>query len=88
MTAPGEPPLSNAAPAADPSRTRAAAVQLVRLLSEFDGGAADFVEANSEALRPLFPGDSWPQFEQLIQSYALSDAQEQLEQALKRTEDQ
>ena len=43
--------------------------------------ALEFIEANQAALRPLFPGDAWPQFEKLVQGYAFADAQAQLEQA-------
>jgi len=67
----------------DPAQSRAAATQLAKLLSEFDPGAADFIEANHGVLRPLFPGDAWPQFENLVQSYAFADAQARLEQSLK-----
>jgi two-component system sensor histidine kinase/response regulator len=66
-----------------PNQSREAAAQLTKLLSEFDPGAAEFLEANPAALRPLFPGDAWPQFEKLVQGYAFADAQTQLEQALK-----
>ena len=55
----------------------------MKLLSEFDCGAVEFIEANQPVLYPLFPGDSWPQFEKLVQSYAFAEAQAQLEQALK-----
>jgi hypothetical protein len=65
-------------------QTRAVAAQLTKLLSELDPGAADFVEANQAALRPLLPGDGWPQFEKLVQGYAFADAQAQLEQALRK----
>jgi two-component system sensor histidine kinase/response regulator len=68
---------------ADAAQTRAAAAQLTKLLSEFDPGAVDFTEANQAVLRPLLLGDSWPQFEKLVQGYAFADAQAQLEQALK-----
>ena len=67
----------------DPAQTREAAAQLAKLLSEFDPGAAEFIEANQAALRPLFPGEAWAQFEKLVQGYAFADAQAQLEQALK-----
>jgi two-component system, sensor histidine kinase and response regulator len=70
-------------PPADPAQTRDAAAQLARLLSEFDPGAVEFIEAHQAALRPLLPGDSWPQFEKLVQGYAFAEAQTVLEQALK-----
>ncbi|MEI7941111.1 MAG: Hpt domain-containing protein, partial [Verrucomicrobiota bacterium] len=76
------PPSPNSPPSADPAQTRAAAAQLTKLLSEFDPGAVEFIEANQAVLRPLLPGDSWPQFEKLVQGYAFADAQAQLEQAL------
>ena len=75
--------LPTTQPAADPAQTLAAAAQLTKLLSEFDPGAADFLEANQAALSSLFPGDAWPLFEKLVQGYAFAAAQAQLEQALK-----
>jgi HPt (histidine-containing phosphotransfer) domain-containing protein len=69
--------------AADPAQTREAAAQLVKLLSEFDPGAVDVLEAHHAALRPLFPDDAWPQFESLVQNYAFADAQAKLEERLK-----
>ena len=76
--------LTNSLPPADPAQTRAAAVQLTKLLSEFDPGAVEFIEANQAVLRPLLPDDAWPQFEKLVQGYAFTDAQAQLEQALSK----
>jgi hypothetical protein len=72
-----------AASAATPGQSREVAAQLTKLLSEFDSGAAEFIEANQTALRPLFAGDTWLQFEKLVQGYAFADAQARLEQALK-----
>jgi PAS domain S-box-containing protein len=72
-----------AAPAAaDPAQSREAAARLARLLSESDPGAADFIEANRGALRPMFPGEAWAQFEGLVQGYAFSDAEARLGDAL------
>jgi two-component system sensor histidine kinase/response regulator len=68
---------------ANPAQSREAAAQLTILLSEFDPGAADFLEANDAALRPLFGDGSWREFEKLVQGYAFADAQAQLEHALK-----
>ena len=56
---------------------------MTALLSELDPGAADFVETNRAALRPLFGDGTWPEFEQLVQGYAFADAQARLEQALR-----
>jgi two-component system, sensor histidine kinase and response regulator len=76
-------PSPNSPPPADPALTRAAAAQLTKLLSEFDPGAVEFIETNQAVLRPLLVGESWPQFEKLVEGYAFADAQAQLEQALK-----
>jgi PAS domain S-box-containing protein len=75
-------PVSASAPL-DPVQSREAAVQLMKLLSEFDPGAADFIETNRSALQPLFADGAWTQFEKLVQGYAFADAQTQLDQALK-----
>jgi PAS domain S-box-containing protein len=66
----------------NPAQSREAAAKLIKLLSEFDPGAADFVEANRAALYPLFGTEAWVQFEKLVQGYAFADAQTQLEQAM------
>ena len=50
--------------------------------SELDPAAADFIEANHAALRPLFDVAIWPEFEKLVQEYAFADAQAHLEHAL------
>ena len=78
-------PVETPVPAlVNPAQTHEAGTELSKLLSEFDPGAADFVEANQAVLRPLFPGDSWSEFAQLVQGYSFGDAQAQLEEALKR----
>jgi signal transduction histidine kinase/DNA-binding response OmpR family regulator/HPt (histidine-containing phosphotransfer) domain-containing protein len=83
-SAPREIPEPAAPPSpVDPALVRAAAAQLSKLLSEFDAGAAEFVEANQAVLRSLFSGDTWPQFETLAQNYAFAEAQARLEQALR-----
>jgi len=70
-------------PVADPAQSREAAAQMTKLLSEFDPGAADVLEANQAVLRPLFSGETWSTFAKLVQDYAFAEAQAQLEQALK-----
>ena len=75
-----EPPNS-AGPAPKPAQSRDAAAQLARLLTESDPMAADFIAANRATLRPLFAGDTWPQFEKLVQDYSFADAQQKLDQA-------
>jgi two-component system, sensor histidine kinase and response regulator len=77
------PPPATAPAAVDPAKSREAATRLTKLLADFDPGAAEFVETDHAALRPLFAGDEWPQFEKLVRGYAFADAQAQLEQALK-----
>jgi two-component system sensor histidine kinase/response regulator len=76
-------PAASLQAAVDPDKAREAAAVLMKLLSEFDPAAAEFIEANRAALQPLFGGERWPQFEQLVQGYAFADAQVALEQALK-----
>jgi two-component system sensor histidine kinase/response regulator len=70
--------------ALSPEQAREAATLLATLLADGDASALDFVAANRAALRAVFPGDSWPQFEKLVQDYAFADAHAQLEQALDR----
>jgi HPt (histidine-containing phosphotransfer) domain-containing protein len=77
-----EPQTGPTMPAPSLAESREAAVRLTALLSECDPGASDFVEANHAALRALFGGDAWPQFEKLVHGYAFAEAQMQLEQAL------
>jgi two-component system sensor histidine kinase/response regulator len=78
-----KPVAATPAPLVDPAKSRETAAQLSKLLSEFDPGAADFIEANRPALQPLFPDGKWPEFEKLVQGYSFADAQAQLERALK-----
>ncbi len=83
------PPAAQSAPApaeaVDPAVARGAAAQLVKLISDFDPGAADFVASNRAVLRSLFPGDSWSEFERLIQNYAFAEARARLEQVIPPT---
>ena len=72
-----------AAPTADPAQTREAAERLAQLLAEFDPAAADFIEANQAVMRSMFVGDTWSQFEKLVQGYSFAEAQAQLDQAVK-----
>jgi HPt (histidine-containing phosphotransfer) domain-containing protein len=74
-------PLDSVAPAPEPAQSREAAAHLNQLLTECDPAAADFVTANRTTLRPLFAGDTWPQFEKLVQDYSFADAQQKLNQA-------
>ena len=67
---------------ADPSQTRQAAERLATLLSESDPGAADFIDDNAAALRPLFEEGAWREFGTLVQNYSFADAQLHLRRAL------
>lgn len=77
------PPASGPPPALEPSVVRPLAMQLVKLLSDFDPGAGDFLEAHQAALRSLVGGEAWPKFAEQVQNYAFSDAQAVLAQAMK-----
>jgi CheY-like chemotaxis protein len=79
--------LRPSAPAtrADPVQSREAAAKLALLLSESDPGAADFVETNQAALRPLFGGGTWPEFEKLVDDYEFADAHALLQRALRES---
>jgi len=77
------PALVQPATPTSPAQSREAAAQLGALLSDSDPGAAEFVDANRDALRPLFDAANWSEFEALVQGYAFADAQGQLKQALK-----
>jgi CheY-like chemotaxis protein len=78
-----EPPIQAAVSTpVNPLQSREAAAQLLKLLSEFDPGAADFIETNRAALCPLLSNGDWPRFENLTRDYMFADARAQLEQAL------
>ncbi len=77
-------PASASLPPADPAQVRSAATQMAKLLSEFDPGAVDFVEANHAALRSLFDAGTWAQFETQVRNYSFTEAQTQFEQAIKK----
>jgi two-component system sensor histidine kinase/response regulator len=66
----------------DPAKVRAAAGQLMSLLSDSDAGCGDFVEANRALLQAVLPGPQWTEFEKLIQEYALGEARALLASAV------
>jgi hypothetical protein len=74
---------SSASVSIDPSAARDAAARLAHLLSEFDPTAADFLDENQAALRPLFTEPAWPKFQEHVRGYAFDDAREALELALR-----
>ena len=52
------------------------------LLSDLDPASAEFVEANHEALRPLFDESGWKAFEKRVHDYGFAEARAQLQEAL------
>ncbi|HEY0551127.1 MAG TPA: response regulator [Verrucomicrobiae bacterium] len=78
------PALSTLAATSSPEQSREVATRLQKLLSEFDPGAADFIETNRTALDPLFVGDAWAPFEKMVQDYSFAEAQSRLEEVLKK----
>jgi signal transduction histidine kinase/DNA-binding response OmpR family regulator len=68
----------------DPAKSREAAAELLRLLSDSDPGAGDFIETNSTVLRHLFGDEGWSQFEKLVRDYSFATAQMRLEQAVEK----
>jgi two-component system, sensor histidine kinase and response regulator len=79
---PEKPSAIPASASTSPTQSREAAVQLTRLLSEFDPGASDFIETNRATLRPLFEERAWVEFEKLVKDYSFADAQAQLDHVL------
>ncbi len=61
-------------------RKERVADRLAALLCEFDPGAVDFVRSNQSALRPLFPGENWRQFTNLVENFAFAEALARLNQ--------
>ena len=66
----------------DSTASREAAGELLKLLSDSDPVAVEFVETHSTTLHPLFVDEAWSQFEKLVRDYSFADAQARLEQAL------
>jgi two-component system sensor histidine kinase/response regulator len=77
-------PVQPAAPPS-PARSREAAAQLTALLSDSDPAAGEFIDANRDALSPLFDAAGWSELEALVQAYGFGDAQKRLEYALERS---
>jgi len=74
-------PVPPAVPA-NPGRSREAAAQLAVLLADSDPAAGEFIDANRDALSPLFDAAGWSEFDALVQGYAFADAQARLAHAL------
>jgi HPt (histidine-containing phosphotransfer) domain-containing protein len=66
----------------DAGHARALAAQLAQLLTEFDPGAADFIEANQGTLKTLFGAESWEQLTKQAQAYAFEECQALVEKAV------
>jgi two-component system, sensor histidine kinase and response regulator len=77
-------PVQPAAPPS-PARSRKAAAQLTALLSDSDPAAGEFIDANRDALSPLFDAAGWSELEALVEAYGFGDAQKRLEYALERS---
>jgi signal transduction histidine kinase/CheY-like chemotaxis protein len=77
-------PVGPAAPTS-PARSREAAAQLTALLSDSDPAAGEFIDANRDALSPLFDAAGWSELEALVEAYGFDDAQKRLEYALERS---
>jgi two-component system sensor histidine kinase/response regulator len=77
-------PVQPAAPPS-PARSREAAAQLTALLSDSDPAAGEFIDANRDALSPLFDAAGWSELEALVEAYGFGDAQKRLEYALERS---
>jgi two-component system sensor histidine kinase/response regulator len=63
----------------DPAQLKEIVVQMLKQLSEFDTAAADSLEAHRGLLGPLFSGEEFAGFEQLVQGYDFAGAEAQLE---------
>jgi hypothetical protein len=78
-----EPAVPEAESAAvSPAQSREAALEVIRLLSECDPAASEFVETKRALLKPLFDAEGWGKFEKLVQGYGFADAQKLMEQIL------
>ncbi len=83
---PSAAPAREAQPATRPqppvAQLREAAERLIGLLTDLDPASAEFVEANHDALRPLFDESGWKAFEKHVQEYGFAEARAQLQEAL------
>jgi two-component system sensor histidine kinase/response regulator len=83
--APETAPQSDAVQIArEPAQFHEAAEHLASLLSEFDPGAADFIEANQSRLRPLFTNEEWEQLKQHARAYAFQECQVLVAKAMQK----
>jgi len=73
---------SSTAGAVNAEHARELAAQLAKLLTEFDPGAADFIEANQGTLKSLFSAESWEQLTKQAQAYAFPECQALVEKAV------
>jgi CheY-like chemotaxis protein len=74
--------------ATEPAQFHEAAQHLASLLSEFDPGAADFIETNQSRLRPLFTNEEWEQLKQNARAYAFQECQVLVVKAMQKIPDE
>jgi two-component system sensor histidine kinase/response regulator len=70
--------------AVDPTKTRAVAKQLAKLLDDFDTNAVTFIEQNEALMRPAFDAVTWDQLFRHVQGFAFADARILLDEAMTR----
>jgi two-component system sensor histidine kinase/response regulator len=72
-TTPGVTNNASSAGVVDIGHARELTAQLAKLLTEFDPGAADFIEANQVTLKALFSAESWEELTKQAQAYAFEE---------------
>ena len=78
--------MANAAQAGDPAQVKQAVEQLSRYLADSNAAAIDYFETAAPHLRILFDAHEFEHFASLVQSYAFSEAYEELMAAGERDE--
>jgi signal transduction histidine kinase/CheY-like chemotaxis protein/HAMP domain-containing protein len=68
-----------------PAAGREGALELMQLLTAFDPTASAYLDEHGPAIRTLFTGQDWQEFESLIHGYAFDEAQAKLQGVLSRT---
>jgi two-component system sensor histidine kinase/response regulator len=74
-------------PLVDEAKACAAAEQLLKLLSEFDPGAVEFIEEHGTFLRSLCTADVWDQLQKQVQAYEFAESQVLVQQIIKKVSD-
>jgi hypothetical protein len=73
-----EGPERERAPAGDPAQVKEAVEQLSRYLADSNAAAIDYFETAAPHLRIFFGPDRFEHFASLVQSYAFTEAYEEL----------